>query len=108
MNRRGFFKSLGFLAGAASVSPNIFIPKFEPVRWKPPIIFKRPIVAMNPEYLKAQYEFRFIAFAGRWDFKVQDEILNELGDPNAVHFPIRWNKTHPNGIPKAIQPYLIL
>jgi hypothetical protein len=34
MNRRGFFKSLALLAGAASVSPQIFIPKFEPVRWK--------------------------------------------------------------------------
>lgn len=32
--RRSFFRSLGLLAGAASVSPTIFIPKFEPVRWK--------------------------------------------------------------------------
>lgn len=35
MNRRNFFRSLAALAGAASVSPTIFIPKFEPVRWKP-------------------------------------------------------------------------
>jgi hypothetical protein len=34
MNRRGFFKSLALVAGAASLSPQIFIPKFEPVRWK--------------------------------------------------------------------------
>ena len=32
--RRNFFRSLAALAGAASISPQIFIPKFEPVRWK--------------------------------------------------------------------------
>lgn len=34
MNRRGFFSKLAILAGAASCSPQIFLPKFEPVRWK--------------------------------------------------------------------------
>jgi hypothetical protein len=34
MNRRGFFKSLALIASAASLSPTIFIPKFEPVRWR--------------------------------------------------------------------------
>lgn len=34
MNRRGFFRSVAALVGAASVSPTIFIPKFEPVHWK--------------------------------------------------------------------------
>lgn len=34
MNRRGFFKSLALIGAAASVSPHIFIPKFEPVKWK--------------------------------------------------------------------------
>lgn len=33
-NRRGFFRSLAALVGAASVSPTIFLPKFEPVKWK--------------------------------------------------------------------------
>lgn len=33
-SRRSFFRSLGLLAGAASVSPLVFVPKFEPVRWK--------------------------------------------------------------------------
>lgn len=36
MNRRGFFRSVAALVGAASVSPAIFIPKFESVHWKPP------------------------------------------------------------------------
>jgi hypothetical protein len=34
MNRRGFFTRLGVLVGAASLSPTIFVPKFEAVRWK--------------------------------------------------------------------------
>lgn len=35
MNTRSFFKSLAMLsAGAAIAGPGIFIPKFEPVRWK--------------------------------------------------------------------------
>lgn len=33
-DRRSFFKSLALLIGAASVSPMIFLPKFEPVKWK--------------------------------------------------------------------------
>jgi hypothetical protein len=32
--RRNFFHSLTLMAGAASVSPQIFIPRFEPVKWK--------------------------------------------------------------------------
>lgn len=34
MHRRNFFRSLALIAGASSVCPNIFIPKFEPVKWK--------------------------------------------------------------------------
>lgn len=48
-NRRNFFKSLAMLTGAASLSPQIFIPKFEPVRWK-----------RNPAWMTAQYECVFI------------------------------------------------
>jgi len=33
-NRRSFFKSLALISGAAVGCPGIFIPKFEPVRWK--------------------------------------------------------------------------
>lgn len=35
MNRRSFFNKFGVLIGAASLSPTIFIPRFEAVRWKP-------------------------------------------------------------------------
>jgi hypothetical protein len=32
--RRSFFRSLALLSGAAVGCPGIFIPKFEPVRWR--------------------------------------------------------------------------
>jgi len=38
MSGRNFFKSIVFTS-AASVSPQIFIPKFEPVRWKPMLVW---------------------------------------------------------------------
>lgn len=41
MNQRSFFKSLALIGAAASVSPQIFLPRFEPVRWRAPILFKR-------------------------------------------------------------------
>lgn len=34
MNSRSFFKSLAMLTAGAAVAPGIFIPKFEPVKWK--------------------------------------------------------------------------
>ena len=50
MNRRSFFSSLAAFAGAASLSPNIFIPKFEPVKWKVRT-WRR-----NPGWFVAQYK----------------------------------------------------
>jgi len=49
--RRNFFRSLAALAGAASISPQIFIPKFEPVRWK--------VAAPLPYIVEDLKEFRF-------------------------------------------------
>jgi hypothetical protein len=60
MNRRGFFSSLAAIVGGVSISPLIFIPKFEPVRWK--IIkpagvscaqFTQFLVDMQPQYDEA-------------------------------------------------------
>lgn len=83
MDRRGFFKSLALMAGAVSVSPTIFIPKFEPVKWKRPflpIIFKR-----NPEWEIAQYEIRFIDLPPVW--------LSALPEPpDWIEFKKRWAK----------------
>ena len=71
MNRRGFFRSLVLLAGAASVSPTIFIPKFEPVRWKvTPAIqrcsFEQFLIEMTPgfdQYILAEY-------FGKWRWRM--------------------------------------
>ena len=68
MNTRHFFKSLALLAAGAAVSPGIFIPKFEPVRWK----VTRAIP--NPDWVNAEGEYRIIMsyeaarFFGRWAF----------------------------------------
>lgn len=35
LDRRGFFKTLGLIAGGIIAGPQIFLPKFEPVIWKP-------------------------------------------------------------------------
>lgn len=85
MNKRSFFKSLALLAAGAAVAPGIFVPKFEPVRWK----VTRPLP--NPEWVKAEYEVYYIGqpgifdpvifkssdFHGKWQF-VEDDIGTEI------------------------------
>lgn len=104
MNRRSFFTSLGAIVAAAA-APSIFLPKFEPVRWKPPLIFKRAVP--NPAYETARYELYFIdepmlvdrlifnpkEFTGRWKF----------------HLPVRGNDFYPLSdeiVP--IPPYILV
>lgn len=60
MNRRSFFSSLGALVGAASLSPTIFIPKFEPVKWK-------RIVVPNKGWFVAEFEQYFIDAGAMYD-----------------------------------------
>lgn len=72
-NRRNFFKSLAMLAGAASISPQIFIPKFEPVKWKvsrfttffydAPPIYDDGILLLSPQGIFPAREFY-----GKWNF----------------------------------------
>jgi hypothetical protein len=59
MNRRSFFSKFGLLAAAASVSPTIFIPKFEPVKWKVKSI-------INPAWVAADYEVHFLMDSTAW------------------------------------------
>jgi hypothetical protein len=69
VNRRGFFKSFGVLAAAASLSPTIFIPKFEPVRWK--------VIRMgseNPRWGITEFEVFIINQAPIFD----DAILEDM------------------------------
>jgi hypothetical protein len=54
MNRRSFFRSLALLSSAAAVAPDIFLPKFQPVRWT---ILQAKTLVVNLEWLDARYEF---------------------------------------------------
>lgn len=58
MNRRRFFTGLGAVLAAAS-APGIFIPKFEPVRWK----------VLTPEF---EMPFNARQFAGKWKFVMEE------------------------------------
>lgn len=73
MNRRSFFSSLAALAGAASLSPNIFIPKFEPVKWKVPRKWIR-----NPDWVMAEY--RMIIYSGQ---PYYDKMILHRREPEA-------------------------
>src|SRR5678809_1004806 len=62
MNRRSFFSKAALIGAAVSLSPAIFIPKFEPVRWKPRRFYH--VLAINPEWINAPYEIGFIGLNG--------------------------------------------
>jgi hypothetical protein len=64
MHRRNFFRSLALLAGATSVCPNIFIPKFEPVKWK---------VIHYTSASPSQGLFVINSFFGTWEWKIEDQ-----------------------------------
>src|SRR5262245_59537421 len=49
-DRRSFFRSLALIGAGAATCPGIFIPKFEPVRWKRPSIQKIVIFDRSPVY----------------------------------------------------------
>jgi len=55
VNRRSFFQSLATI-GAACSAPGIFLPKFEPVRWK---VFRPARAVVNPLWINAPYEICF-------------------------------------------------
>lgn len=56
-DRRSFFRSLAILGAAAAGCPWIFVPKFEPVRWKP--VRCKQTWRLNPNYITAEYEVYF-------------------------------------------------
>lgn len=58
-NRRTFFKSLAMLGAAAAGCPGIFVPKFEPIRWK----------ITKPDALNWR------DFGGKWTFIMGDGVL---------------------------------
>ena len=81
MNRRGFFSRLALVATAASVSPHIFIPKFDPVRWK--VARAAPEIVFNP----ADY-------AGKWVFE-SDSALEFRSELNWFYTHIYGSKSFP-------------
>lgn len=74
-DRRSFFKSLALLATGASLSPHIFIPKFEPVKWK--------VVKVESPL---PYDFR--RYLGEWKF-VTEPIVWPYGMGETMR-PIGW------------------
>lgn len=74
MNKRNFFKSLALMAGAASISPQIFIPKFEPVKWKASTAFEEILVP---------FDFAFPSqFFGKWDFVTTGTLIHARRYPH--------------------------
>jgi len=69
VNQRSFFKSLALLGAAAVGWPGVFVPKFEPVRWKARDGVR---AVLNPQWLDAPNEMIFnpSAFYGSWMFIV--------------------------------------
>ena len=69
MNRRSFFNTIARVAAAASLSPTIFIPKFEPVKWK--VIRASWVVT---------YPFEPMLFFGEWKWIYSGEpFADNLG-----------------------------
>lgn len=66
MNRRGFFKAFSVLGAAASLSPMVFVPKFEPVHWKKIVKLDEWCAVVNPEWINAPYEVEFIGVTDNW------------------------------------------
>jgi hypothetical protein len=90
-SRRSFFKKFGVLIGAASLSPTLFIPKFEPVKWKVMSEPVRWLIVPNPEYFVAKYEWGIMTAQGLAD----------------VGWPVRWNEYGVDGKPISIPPFMM-
>jgi len=94
MNRRSFLTDLL----VACAAPAIFLPKFEPVRWKvaqpePGWSFEQYLYQRNPEYEKALFEYAFI-----------------MGDGSIrrIDMPIRCNEWDAEGKPISILPWVMV
>lgn len=87
MNQRSFFKSLVLIGAAASLSPQIFIPKFEPVRWK--------VSQAAPRGLYyCEFKFVFLDQPGIYD----DIILYERVGPGD-EFKLLTGRREPVSVP---------
>lgn len=99
MNRRTFFNSIARVAAAASLSPNIFIPKFEPVKWK----VTRPgyyRFILNPEWVNAPYEFGYHMHESIGRFAPPPGFFANM--PERM-FPYRFNSPDTDPIPPVLK-----
>lgn len=79
--RRSFFKSLAMLGAAAEGCPGIFIPKFEPVKWK--IQKLTDFEAFLQKESKRFDELILSEYYGQWKF-----VIGE-GEVAPYHFAIQ-------------------
>lgn len=102
MNRRGFFSRFAVLAAAASLSPTVFIPKFEPVRWK---VKRYTKAVINPDWVTARYQFYYVDMP-----MIVDRAILPLPDPGEPdpYWSVRCNKFSPDGKPIFIPPYILV
>lgn len=99
-NRRSFFKSLALLGAAAAGCPGVFVPKFEPVKWKRTPSLGRELYVPNPEYYTAQYEIYYITQPGLFDGRI---LVDRAGKPNIEPYPVRFNTSPYHPIPPFIK-----
>ena len=103
MNRRTFFKSVSTLLSVASLSPQIFIPKFEPVHFK---VISR--IVPNPAYINAAYELVAREMSGYWSYDLRKTPVRvDLSDPRKKIFKLRYDLIDPVTYePVSIPPFI--
>jgi len=82
-NRRSFFRSLALIGSAAAGCPGLFIPKFEPVKWKRSI---SPESIVNPQWEYADYKVYFIENDAVFDHRILIGEPPNICNPGNVWF----------------------
>jgi len=90
-NRRGFFKSLGLIAAGSAGFPGIFIPKFEPVKWK--------VARPKHGWMRAEFRYYILQQPAQYD----QVILHFYEDDTPVEVGFH---TYPELVNNSTGPYL--
>ena len=90
--RRSFFKSLAILSAAAAGCPGVFIPKFEPVKWKR-IIQPRGLYFVEFHYAIKDFEktFEQVIFYKR---DGTQEIIKDKTEADKLFTPFERETVH--------------
>lgn len=75
-SRRSFFKSLAMLGASAVGAPGIFIPKFEPVKWKALSPVNANFHEVNPRWFYGKWQFVQTTYHLTGDVWVPDDKIN--------------------------------